>query len=571
MLADAGVQACCRIVFAPISLALARSALGIAQKDGPMRPTTPKFHVMRWLSLTVLSLVLSSAAHALTPADAMALVAGDSDARIATLNRLASAPDAQATQLIRALSDEAVRIQGEQVLIVRDEKATDAVTGASVSLGEQAEESMLNNRLRGALDFALAGMELAAGDAPRQREAALILQRGSFDEPDAAQLPVIEKALAGQLDGQARQTLELAQAAVMLASADTAQRLDAAHKFGEAHKAIARPLLLQRMGVESDPAVTAALKASLAGLDRSLAISSALGEAFTGISLGSILLLAALGLAITYGLMGVINMAHGELIMIGAYATWLVQGFFRQSLPDYFDWYLLAALPVAFFASAGVGAVMERTVIRFLYGRPLETLLATWGISLVLMQGVRTLFGAQNVGVENPSWMSGSVVLMGNLTLPWNRIVIVAFAAAVLIGVSLLIGKTRLGLFVRGVTQNRPIASCMGVNTARIDTYAFALGSGIAGLAGCALSQIGNVGPDLGQNYIVDSFMVVVLGGVGQLAGTVYAALGLGLLNKLIEGWAGAVLAKIAVLVFIIVFIQKRPQGIFAMKGREIT
>ena len=534
-----------------------------------MRPSTSPIHVMRWLSLTLLSLVFSSAAHALMPEEAMALVAGDSDARIATLNRLASTPDEKAADLIRAMADGAVRIQGEQVLIVRDEKAIDAVTGAAISLGELAEESMLNNRLRGALDFALAGMELAAGDGPRQREAALILQRGSFAEPDAAQLPVIEKALAGKLDSEARQTLVLAQAAVMLASVDTAQRLDAAHKFGEARKAIARPLLLQRMEAEADPAVKAALKDSLAGLDRSLAISGALGEAFTGISLGSILLLAALGLAITYGLMGVINMAHGELIMIGAYATWLVQGFFRQSLPDYFDWYLLAALPVAFLASAGVGAVMERTVIRFLYGRPLETLLATWGISLVLMQSVRTLFGAQNVGVENPSWMSGSVVLMGNLTLPWNRIMIVAFAAAVLIGVAMLIGKTRLGLFVRGVTQNRPIASCMGVNTARIDTYAFALGSGIAGLAGCALSQIGNVGPDLGQNYIVDSFMVVVLGGVGQLAGTVYAALGLGILNKFIEGWAGAVLAKIAVLVFIIVFIQKRPQGIFAMKGRE--
>jgi urea transport system permease protein len=185
------------------------------------------------------------------------------------------------------------------------------------------------------------------------------------------------------------------------------------------------------------------------------------------------------------------------------------------------------------------------------------------------MQGVRSLFGAQNVGVENPSWMSGGITLLGSLTLPWNRIIIIGFAAAVLLAVALLIGKTRLGLFVRGVTQNRPIASCMGVNTARIDTYAFALGSGIAGLAGCALSQVGNVGPDLGQNYIVDSFMVVVLGGVGQLAGTVYAALGLGLLNKLLEGWAGAVLAKIAVLVFIIVFIQKRPQGIFALKGRQ--
>jgi urea transport system permease protein len=277
----------------------------------------------------------------------------------------------------------------------------------------------------------------------------------------------------------------------------------------------------------------------------------------------------ALGLAITYGLMGVINMAHGELMMIGAYATYVVQGLFRQYLPGMFDAYLLVAIPASFLAAALVGAVLERLVLRHLYGRPLETLLATWGISLVLMQGVRSIFGAQNVGVENPSWMSGGVQLLSNLSLPYNRLVIIGFALFVLVGMTLLISKTRLGLFVRGVTQNRPMASALGVNTTRIDTYAFSLGCGIAGLAGCALSQIGNVGPDLGQSYIVDAFMVVVLGGVGQLAGTVYAAMGLGLMNKLLEGVAGAVLAKIAVLVFIIVFIQKRPQGIFAMKGRS--
>jgi urea transport system permease protein len=294
-----------------------------------------------------------------------------------------------------------------------------------------------------------------------------------------------------------------------------------------------------------------------------------LGALFTGISLGSILLLVALGLAITYGLMGVINMAHGELMMIGAYATYVVQGLFRQYLPGMFDAYLLVAVPASFLAAALVGAVLERLVLRHLYGRPLETLLATWGISLVLMQGVRSLFGAQNVGVENPSWMSGGVQVLSNLSLPYNRLVILGFALFVLVSMTLLISKTRLGLFVRGVTQNRPMASALGVNTARIDTYAFSLGCGIAGLAGCALSQIGNVGPDLGQSYIVDAFMVVVLGGVGQIAGTVYAAMGLGLMNKLLEGIAGAVLAKIAVLVFIIVFIQKRPQGLFAMKGRS--
>jgi urea transport system permease protein len=267
--------------------------------------------------------------------------------------------------------------------------------------------------------------------------------------------------------------------------------------------------------------------------------------------------------------MGVINMAHGELMMVGAYATYAVQNIFKSHLPGAFDWYVIAAIPVSFMAAALVGAAMERTVIRWLYGRPLETLLATWGISLILMQTVRTLFGAQNVGVENPSWLSGGLQVLPNLTLPYNRLAILAFAALVLAGMALLISKTRLGLFVRGVTQNRRMAACMGVNTARVDTYAFALGAGIAGLAGCALSQVGNVGPDLGQGYIVDSFMVVVLGGVGQLAGTVYAALGLGVLSKLLEGWQGAVLAKIMVLVFIVVFIQKRPQGIFALKGRS--
>lgn len=516
---------------------------------------------------------LPLAAHALTAPQALELAAGEADERVAQLLQLAASDDARAHALIRALSDESVQVQDGQVLIVQGAEAIDAVSGAVVALGDGAEEAVVNNRLRGALDSALAGMDLLQGDAARQREAAAILQRGAFDDPTPAQLPLVERALSpefsARLDPAARESLQLAQAALHLASNDPAQRIAAARKLAGVGQPIVKALLSQRLESETDPAVKTALSQALSAVERALSTASVLGQMFTGFSLGSILLLAALGLAITYGLMGVINMAHGELIMIGAYATYLVQLAFRQYLPGAFDWYLLAALPLSFLASALVGAAMERSVIRFLYGRPLETLLATWGISLVLMQSVRSLFGAQNVGVENPSWMSGGITLLGSLTLPWNRIIIIGFAAAVLLAVALLIGKTRLGLFVRGVTQNRPIASCMGVNTARIDTYAFALGSGIAGLAGCALSQVGNVGPDLGQNYIVDSFMVVVLGGVGQLAGTVYAALGLGLLNKLLEGWAGAVLAKIAVLVFIIVFIQKRPQGIFALKGRQ--
>jgi urea transport system permease protein len=292
------------------------------------------------------------------------------------------------------------------------------------------------------------------------------------------------------------------------------------------------------------------------------------GLLFAGVSLGSILLLAALGLAITYGLMGVINMAHGELIMIGAYTTYVVQVYFRKT--SFFDWYLLAAVPASFVVSAAVGMLLERVVIRWLYGRPLETLLATWGISLMLIQGVRTLFGAQNVQVENPDFMSGGIQAFAGVVMPWSRIYIIVFAALVLLSMYLLLTRTRLGLFIRGVTQNRDMASCVGVPTGRVDMWAFGLGSGIAGLAGCALSQLGNVGPDLGQGYIVDSFMVVVFGGVGQLAGTVYAALTLGFANKFLESVSGAVIAKIAVLVFIIFFIQRRPQGMFAVKGRAV-
>ena len=530
-----------------------------------------KFHWLRRLCLASALSLGMGAVHALSPADALALATGEGDARIAALNRLAADPDERTLALMQALSGGSVKVQGGQVLIIGDDgSGKDAVTGAAVTPAETAEEAVVNNRLRSALDAALSVRDLFGQDPQAQQAAAAMLQKGAFEEPDAARLPLVDKALAHPaLDPKARQSLILAKAAMQLASEDEAQRLQAAQALGDMGDPALKPLLAGRLAAEGSASVKAALNSAIGALDRSLALGNALSQAFTGISLGSILLLAALGLAITYGLMGVINMAHGELIMIGAYATWLVQAFFKNSLPGLFDWYLLAALPVAFVASALVGAAMERTVIRFLYGRPLETLLATWGISLVLMQAVRSLFGAQNVGVENPGWMSGNVTLLGNLTMPWNRVIIIAFAAAVLLGVTLLISRTRLGLFVRGVTQNRPIAACMGVNTARIDTWAFALGSGIAGLAGCALSQIGNVGPDLGQSYIVDSFMVVVLGGVGQLAGTVYAALGLGLLNKILEGWAGAVLAKIAVLVFIIVFIQKRPQGIFAFKGRE--
>ena len=520
----------------------------------------------RLFRLTIFAIFFIAAhAHSLTADEANAIASGESDARIAALNQAVARADDKTAAFLQALSDDTVKLVGTRAIIVRDDKGVDPVTGIEFALPAEAQDVMNNNRMRGELDSALASLKLLSKDDKIRLAAVKQLQT----DADESKLPLIEKAFAAEQNTEIKDLLGLVRAAALLGSPDKARRLEAAASLSISTQASTKTVLLARLAMEPEADVKAALQTSLRAVEAALAWGDRLGAMFSGISLGSILLLVALGLAITYGLMGVINMAHGELMMIGAYATYVVQGLFQKYLPGAFDWYLLASVPVAFMASALMGAALERTVIRFLYGRPLETLLATWGISLMLMQGVRTLFGAQNVGVENPSWMSGGVQVLGNLSLPYNRLVIIGFAIFVLGAVAWLISQTRLGLFVRGVTQNRAMASCMGVNTARIDTYAFALGSGIAGLAGCALSQVGNVGPDLGQGYIVDSFMVVVLGGVGQLAGTVYAAMGLGILNKFLEGWAGAVLAKIAVLVFIIIFIQKRPQGIFAMKGRS--
>lgn len=525
-----------------------------------------------WALAASLGSLLSFSSNALTADQAYAMAAADdAEQRVQAINEAVLAPDALAdggrlAAYLAALSGDEVRVSQGKAYVVNGDASTDPVTGEAAKLPADAEEVVNNNYLRSVIDTAQAALALGRSDVNARRSAAETLAA----EPDAARLPIIEKALVGEADAAVKNLLERARAASLLDSEDAQLRLQAVEQLAHQKTPDTQLLLNQRLSDETDPAVHKAIKAALVSLEESLAWGERLGAAFSGISLGSVLLLAALGLAITYGLMGVINMAHGELIMIGAYATYVVQLLFQRWVPEAaFGWYLVVAIPVAFLAAALVGAILERGVIRFLYGRPLETLLATFGISLVLQQTVRSLFGAQNVGVENPAWMSGGIALLPNLTLPYNRIAIIVFAFAVLGAVAFMIAKTRLGLFVRGVTQNRAMASCVGVNTARTDTYAFALGSGIAGLAGCALSQIGNVGPDLGQNYIVDSFLVVVLGGVGQLAGTVYAALGLGVLSKLLEGWTGAVLAKIAVLLFIVVFIQKRPQGIFALKGRS--
>ena len=507
------------------------------------------------------------------PADlVLAVAAGESDEQVAAVARLVASGDARVGTYFQALLEGEVQVAGgKRVLIVKDAQAVDAANGEKVDpLPADLEDAIVNNRLRGALEGARSALKLGSPERAERLAAVKTLEDGAREE----MLPLIARALERETDAQIRQSLILVQASVQLKSADAALRLAAVKALAHSDSANTKTLLLgllERKGedyAEPDAGIRAEAQATLKAVQSRLSAAERLSQIFTGVSLGSILLLAALGLAITYGLMGVINMAHGELIMVGAYGTYLVQNLFRAQAPGLFDWYLLAAVPAAFFASALVGILLERSVIRFLYGRPLETLLATWGISLILIQTVRTLFGAQNVQVENPVWMSGGVELIANVVLPWNRVIIIGFALAVLLLMWFLLARTRLGLFVRAVTQNRGMASCVGVPTARVDTVAFGLGSGIAGLAGCALSQIGNVGPDLGQTYIVDSFMVVVLGGVGQLAGTVYAALGLGMANKFLEAWSGAVLAKIAILAFIIVFIQKRPQGLFALKGR---
>ena len=517
------------------------------------------------LCLIVLTPVMwALPAQALTPEQAGRIAAGDGDERIAALNEVLAAGDAALVPFAQALLDDAVKTAGGKAYVLRDGKALEAASGAAAVLPADAEDAVNNNRMRRELEAAIAAMGLRSPDRAVRAQAVLALK----DSADEGKLALIEKAQAVEADAEIKATLNLLRAAVLISSDDPAKRVAAAKALTGSQAPATRSLLLEKLQAETDPQVKAAINSALASVQGQLAWGERFGLLFTGVSLGSILLLVALGLAITYGLMGVINMAHGELMMIGAYATYVVQNLFKSFAPDLFDGYILLAIPVSFFAAALVGAVLERSVIRWLYGRPLETLLATWGISLMLMQLVRSIFGAQNVGVENPSWMSGGIQVLPNLVLPFNRIAIIAFAVLVLIGMALLISTTRLGLFVRGVTQNRRMAACVGVNTARVDTLAFSLGSGIAGLAGCALSQVGNVGPDLGQGYIVDAFMVVVLGGVGQLAGTVVAALGLGVLNKLLEDWAGAVLAKIMVLVFIVVFIQKRPQGLFAVKGR---
>ncbi len=517
------------------------------------------------LALCLVALSASGMAAALPSAVIEPLAGDDPDARSQAVVAITGSGDPNAARILAALSDGRLFFEQGSAVFVENDQAYRVEDGAKAAM-PQGEAIVANNRLRGEADAALSGLRLFHPE-PEVRIAAARDLAASADE---AHKDLLARALAAGLDPSVRALVEAALARIELQADDPATRAAAVATLASSDDPQVKSLLAERLRDEPDAALRSALSAAIAAIDGRIVRSEYLARVLTGISLGSVLLLAALGLAITYGVMGVINMAHGELLMIGAYATWLTQDFFRRHLPELQDWYVIASIPVAFAAAAVVGLLIERLVVRYLYGRPLETLLATFGVSLVLAQGARTLFGAQNVELANPSWLSGGFELSSSLVLPWNRIGIVIFSVGVLALVALVLVRTRLGLYVRAVTQNRRMAACMGVPTGRTDALAFALGAGIAGLGGVALSQFTNVGPDMGQAYIVDSFMVVVLGGVGQLAGSVIAAFGLGIVSKFLEGWAGAVIAKILVLVFIIVFIQRRPQGLFALKGRQV-
>ncbi|MBF0290354.1 MAG: urea ABC transporter permease subunit UrtB [SAR324 cluster bacterium] len=497
---------------------------------------------------------------------------------IKTIKVIGKQSDPSYLNVLEALKSKKLKVTSQkQVLIKTNQKNTyvDPLNGETVVVpsSSKLKGPRINNSVRRVLSQVIAQLQLES-DVPAVRlSAAEELEK----RPTPSTIATIEKALEKETDPEVKDALLFALALTELKSPDKQKKLKAMSTLGNSGSRKAKNILAPFIEKdedgnykEEDPEIREAAYAAFKSIERKVLIMEMVGHLFRGLSLGSVLLLVSLGLAITFGLMKVINMAHGEMLMIGAYSTYVVQNLFHQFFPDYFSSYLVFAIPFGFLVSAIIGMILERGVLRYLYGRPLETLLATWGISLFLIQTTRLLFGAQNVEVANPHWLSGGIHVSSGLVLPFNRIAIIFFVAFVVFMVWYLFQKTSLGLKVRAVTQNRSMASCLGISSSRTDMWTFGLGSGIAGLGGVALSQLGNVGPELGQGYIVDSFMVVVLGGVGKIIGTVVSALGLGVAAKFLEPVSGAVFAKIMILVFIIGFIQKRPQGLFAIKGRAV-
>ncbi len=480
---------------------------------------------------------------------------------------LAAGGEPVAVAILQALSDGRLYVAGDGSIVFKDTAGTyhAAATGEALAAAPEGTKAVrANNRIRRAVEAAMGQLTLMSPDPAKRREAAAAV----FKSRDQAALPLVEAALAKETDAGIKAVLERARAAIILSgSADDAAKLAAVDIIAGQGDQDALALLSDVPN--PSPALAKALDDAKSTIQGRLALWAGVQSVYYGISLGSVLLLAAIGLAITFGVMGVINMAHGEMVMIGAYVTFMVQEVIRNSAPWLFDYSLAIALPLAFLVAGLVGIAIERTIIRFLYGRPLETLLATFGLSLVLQQAVRTIFGPTNREVGNPSWMSGAFEL-GGLTLTYNRMWIIVFSAVVLAVLMIVLRRTAFGLQMRAVTQNRRMAGSMGIRTNWVDSLTFGLGSGVAGIAGVALSQIDNVSPNLGQGYIIDSFMVVVFGGVGNLWGTLVGALTLGITNKLLEPVAGAVLGKILVLVALVLFIQRKPRGLFPQKGRAV-
>jgi len=524
---------------------------------------------MRFVRLLLTALLLLPSLARAEPADEALAAIGSSnfDETRRGVEQLAVSGNPRAADIIGALQASALFVRGDHRLFIKgaDGAMREAETGKPAP---DVAQSMLkpvriNNNIRRSIEAALGSLRLFSPDPSIRLQAA----EAVFKSRNPATLPALERAIGMERDARVKRVMAQARAAAILsASVGTeADRLTAISVVAARGDLDARSLLAS-LANQPKPIASAAARA-VSTIDVSLQLWNLAQSVFYGLSLGSVLLLAAAGLAITFGVMGVINMAHGEMVMIGAYVTFLVQLAIRSTIPGLSEASLIVAVPLAFLVTALLGVAIERGLIRFLYGRPLETLLATFGISLLLQQTVRSIFGPTNREVSTPSWMSGATQL-GQLTITHNRMVIMIFSVLVVAALMATLRATSLGLRMRAVTQNRQMAAAMGINTPWIDAMTFGLGSGVAGMAGVALSQIDNVSPNLGQSYIVDSFMVVVFGGVGNLWGTVVGAFTLGIVNKFLEPVAGAVLGKVVVLLLLILFIQRRPRGMFPIKGR---
>jgi urea transport system permease protein len=522
------------------------------------------------------------------------------EAAIETLGRLR---DARALAPLTALRQGVLYIMGEGTLVIvpteKEKKVflqdgtelapvTEALSSRTV-LGPDGMPKLIDistlkrvvatNALKQKIAPVLSSLSLASPDPEARKSAA-----GRMGEDRSpASIPFLQAAMATEKDRWVRWAMDEAIQMIRLADADPGVRKEAAKRLMDLDGFDAVPQMKEMLALdadgkphEKDPGVVATLRAAVKSIESHESLTRSVSTYFEVLSLSSILMMIALGLAITFGVMGVINMAHGEMLMIGAYSAYMVQNLFQSMWPNHYDWYFIVAIPASFVAAAGMGLLLERALLQRLYGRPLESMLATWGISLVLQQLVRSVFGAANVDIKSPSYLSGGLQIMAGLTLSYNRIFIFGFSFVCLLGIYLILWRSPIGLRIRAVTQNRSMSSCLGVATGKIDALTFSMGAGVAGMAGCALSQLGTVGPGLGQTYIVDAFLVVVLGGVGKLLGTVVAAFGIGGVNKILESLIGGalpkwgpILSKVAVLVLLILFLQKRPSGLFAIKGRH--